>query len=136
MNGYDATVDYELRDRTAEVLVLLTNLSPNMKRRLGTKYTTTHNPVPRKKRKRMYNYTNNNSHNIRRLYDALVPMIGTKVGRNDAPTLAGKLLANLAMVPENAIGIRYVEGRLIENASRDAQVSNLVCNGILNQLSN
>lgn len=129
LTGYDATIDFELRDRSTEILVQLTNLSPDLKRRVGrrrcrstiTATTSAFDNVMVQTTKQ---------HNAR-LYESLLSMIRTKVGRNDASTLACQLLANLVMVPENLAGIMYIERRLINVASYDPNVANLLCNGVL-----
>jgi hypothetical protein len=61
------------------------------------------------------------------LYDSLIPILTTTVGRSDSSMLAVQLLRELAKAfDENKDGFLYVKGRLIELASRDARVSQLV----------
>jgi hypothetical protein len=61
------------------------------------------------------------------LYDSLIPILTTNVGRSDSSMLAVQLLRELAKaVDDNKAGFLYVKGRLIEIASRDARVSQLV----------
>ena len=61
------------------------------------------------------------------LYDALIPILTTNVGRSDSSMLAVQLLRELAKAfDDNKAGFLYVKGRLIEIASRDARVSQLV----------
>jgi len=116
--GYDATIDAELRDRSVELLIKLTALGPDLKRRVG--------------RGRL---SANGRHAINsRLYDALIAMLTSGSGRHDSPHLAGMLLSNLAVAPENRIGMMYVEGRVVDAAGRDANVANSVCNGVLNHI--
>jgi len=151
LNGYDATIDFELRDKSVELLIRLTNLSPDVKKRLGRCWVPFKNgdngSIRRASR------SNNNELNITkqdakegntggvrgyltmrpnaRLYESLVPMLSTKVGRNDASQLASRLLANLALVPENRVGMLYIEKKILELSCLDAHVA---CNGILNQI--
>jgi hypothetical protein len=108
--GYNATVDADARDRALDVLVPLLELdSPRMAARLGT-----------------------DSSGIRtRLYDALVPILTTNVGRNEASVLATQLIRELAQASdENKLGLQYVQSRLVELACRDARVSQLVWNDL------
>ena len=61
------------------------------------------------------------------LYDSLIPILTTNVGRSDSSLLAVQLLRELAKaVDENKDGSLYIKGRLIEIASRDARVSQVV----------
>ena len=61
-------------------------------------------------------------------------MLTCRTGRHDSAQLAGVLLSNLAVAPENRPGIQYMESRLVNAAGRDASVSNTVLNGILKWL--
>jgi hypothetical protein len=107
--GYDATVDTDVRDRALDVLVPLLELdSPRMAARLGF------DPVTGRARTR--------------LLDALVPILTTAVGRNEASMLASQLFRELGKAEENKEGLQYVQERLVELASRDARVSTLVWN--------
>lgn len=63
-----------------------------------------------------------------RLYDALLPILTTQVGRNEAPLLATQLLRELAKAEENKIGLLYLQGRLVALASHDQRVAHLVFN--------
>ena len=106
-NGYDASIDFEVRDRSVDILERLTSFSPDMKRRVGE-----HGP---------------------RLFDYLICMLSTDVGRSDARQLAGSVLANIAMVQENKqLGITYIEDKLLDLASKDANIANVVCNCLMN----
>lgn len=107
---YNATVDADARDRALDVLVPLLELdSPRMAARLGREAA-----------------------GIRtRLYAALVPILTTNVGRNEASALAAQLFRELAQAAdENKLGLQYVQSRLVELASRDARVSQLVWNDL------
>jgi hypothetical protein len=107
--GYDATVDTDVRDRALDVLVPLLELdSPRMAARLGF------DPVTGRVRTR--------------LLDALVPILTTAAGRNEASMLASQLFRELSKAEENKQGLQYVQERLVELASRDARVSQLVWN--------
>lgn len=112
--GYNSIVDFDCRDRALDVLVPLLELdSPRMAARLGRKTVT----------KGITSYSS-----IRvELYDSLIPILTTSVGRSDSSMLAVQLLRELAKaVDENKDGFLYIKGRLIEIASRDARVSQLV----------
>lgn len=107
--GYDATVDTDVRDRSLDVLVPLLELdSPRMAARLGID--------PETGRART------------RLLDALVPILTSAVGRNEASMLASQLFRELSKAEENKQGLDYVQERLVELASRDERVSQLVWN--------
>lgn len=117
-NGYDSSIDVDLRDRSVDLLVKLTAIGPDMKRRAG--------------RGRL---APSGRHGINsRLYDGLIAMLTCRTGRHDSAQLAGVLLSNLAVAPENRPGIQYMESRLVNAAGRDASVSNTVLNGILKWL--
>jgi hypothetical protein len=104
--GYNATVDVDARDRALDVLVTLMELdSPRMAARLGREAS-----------------------GIRTLlYDALIPILTTTIGRNEASALASQLFRELSKAKDaNKVGLQYVRSRLIELAGRDARVSQLV----------
>lgn len=109
--GYDATIDSDVRDRTLEVLVPLLELdSPRMAARIGRCCGNgTDADTPRLK-----------------LFDSLVPILTTNTGRSEASSLTIQLLRELKLAPENALGLEYIRPRLVELASRDARVSNLL----------
>jgi hypothetical protein len=107
--GYDASVDHDVRDRALEVLVPLLELdSPNLARRLGT--------MNQGRRPRL------------RLYDAILPILTTQVGRNEAPLLSAQLLRELAKAPENRMGSAYIQNRLCVLASSNPRVAHLYFN--------
>ena len=112
--GYNLTVDFDCRDRALDVLVPLLELdSPRMAVRVGRKFTK-------------QGITSSSSIRVE-LYDALIPILTTNVGRSDASVLAVQLLRELAKAADdNKDGFLYVKGRLIEIASRDARVSQVV----------
>ena len=100
--SYDERIDTDIRDRVLEILVPLLELdSPRMAARLGCRT---------------------------RLMDELVPILTTKVGRNEASMLAAQLFREISKSPDNRLGLLYVQGRLVELASRDPPVSQLVWN--------
>jgi hypothetical protein len=106
--GYDSTIDTDIRDRTLDVLVPLLELdSPSMAKRLGTKSN---------------GLVNN------RIFDAVVPILATKSGRNEAPLLAIQLLRELAKADQNKNGLMYIQERVIAIASSDARVAHLALN--------
>lgn len=106
--GYDALIDFEVRDRSMELLEKLSGLSADIKRKLGAIFPD--------------------------VYDYLMQILTTTVGRNDAPQVAGKILVNLAAVPENRPALMYIQSKLLVLAAKDANVANIACNSILNQL--
>mmetsp|Transcript_30970 Transcript_30970/g.71373 ORF Transcript_30970/g.71373 Transcript_30970/m.71373 type:complete len:169 (+) Transcript_30970:3-509(+) len=101
--GYDATVDTDLRDRSLDVLVPLVNHFPQDKDEYGG-CRGVHAFAPR-------------------LYDALVPILTTQVGRNDAPMLANSLLKALSRHPKNRDGLIYAQERILSLASKDARIA-------------
>jgi hypothetical protein len=109
--SYDATVDADVRDRALDILVPLLELdTPRMAARLGRDV--------------------NRSNQIqRRLFDMILPILTTTVGKtNEASLLASQVLRELSRAPENRLGLEYVQARLVELASRDARVAHLVWN--------
>jgi len=106
--GYDATVDTDARDRALDVLVPLLELdSPRLAGRLGRK--------------------SDDDNSLRtRLFDAVVPILTTTAGRTEASAGAAQLLRELARAETNQAGLDYVQTRLVELASRDPRVSQLV----------
>jgi hypothetical protein len=112
--GYNAVIDFDCRDRALDVLVPLLELdSPRMAIRLGQKLVkdgTGSRPTMRAE-----------------IYDSLIPILTTNVGRSDSPILAAQCLRELSKaVDENKNGFQYIKGRLVELASRDARVSQLI----------
>ena len=103
--GYDATVDTELRDRALDVLVPWLALDEHV---LSAKLGRTRDGRIQA-----------------RLYNAVVPILSTRVGRNDAPFLATQLLKYMASSSENDAGLLYIQDRILEVASRDARVAQL-----------
>jgi len=103
--GYDANVDTDLRDRALDVLVPWLSLDERI---LAEKLGRT-----------------SDGRIQTRLYDALVPILTTRVGRNDAPVLATQLLKYMASTSENEEGLLYIQDRMLELASRDARVAQL-----------
>ena len=102
--SYDERIDTDVRDRALEILVPLLELdSPRMATRLGSRFRGGK-------------------------LDAIVPILTTKVGRNEAGMLAAQLLREISKSPANRVGLRYVQSRLVELASRDPRVSQLVWN--------
>ena len=112
--GYNSIVDFDCRDRALDVLVPLLELdSPRMAARVG--------------RKSMQQGIASSGSIRVELYDSLIPILTTNVGRSDSSMLAVQLLRELAKAfDDNKAGFLYVKGRLIEIASRDARVSQLV----------
>jgi hypothetical protein len=106
--GYDASIDADVRDRALDVLVPLMELdSPRMAARLGV---------------------DSDGHPRLRLFDSILPILTTAVGRNEAQMMASQMLRELSKASENNVAFLYVQERLIELASKDARVSHLVWN--------
>ena len=63
-----------------------------------------------------------------RLYDALLPILAGQVGRSDSSLLALQMLKALAKAnnDNSRLGLVYIQERLVEMASRDARISQLV----------
>ena len=129
LGEYDSAVDYELRDRSLELLVKLTGLNNDLKVRVGRKIVTA--------------TTENLGINIvksvggtnPRLYEALVPALLTKVGRDATPQLAATLLSNLAMVPENQTGLLYAQRKILRAAGNaDPNLAKILHNSVLCQI--
>jgi hypothetical protein len=121
--GYDNSLDTDVRDRVLEVWVPLLELdSPALARRVGTqpaysssslRNTTVPRRVPRL-----------------RLWEALVPIVTTTSGRNDASTLAMHMIRELIRAPENQTGFSTIQGRLIAMASQDQRVAHWLWNHV------
>ncbi|KAL3921877.1 MAG: hypothetical protein SGARI_006577 [Bacillariaceae sp.] len=121
--GYDASVDTDVRDRSLEVLVPLCELdSPDMAKRLGTiKKKKTKDESLKKRSRRVVN---------NRIFDAVVPILDAKTGRNEAPLLATQLMRELSRAKENKWGLLYVQQRIISVASKDPRVAHLAFNDL------
>jgi len=100
--NYETTVDTEIRDRALDILQPLLELdSPRMAQRLG-QYST--------------------------LWNSLVPILTTSIGKADASSLASQIMRELNRAPENRTPILALQDRLVELASRNMRVSQLVWN--------
>jgi hypothetical protein len=110
-SGYDATVDTDLRDRALDVLVPWLSLDDA---HLAPKLAFSHPG-------------GGNQHKIQkpRFWNALVPILTTRVGRNDAPSLATQVLKYMASSSENQEGLLYIQEYILELASRDARIAQL-----------
>jgi hypothetical protein len=137
--GYDATIDTDMRDRALELLVPLMELdSPRMAVRLGTERTSTKKASSSSSAKasdgqKQAGAVNNESFNNfkprMRLLDAIVPILKSSAGRNEASLLASQLLRELSKAKENRVGLLTIQERLVELASNDNQrVSSVVWN--------
>jgi hypothetical protein len=115
MLGYNSSIDWEARDRALDVLVPLLELdSPRMASRLGGR-----EGIDEKRRIRIA------------LFDSLYPILTTNIGRSDASVLATQLLRELSRAGEdNREGFLSMQGCLVELASREARVSQLVWNDL------
>jgi hypothetical protein len=127
MGGYDANVDYELRDRSLEVLWKITNLSTEVTCRLGQKISL--------KLSQSFGVDESERHchlPNTRLYDSLIPILTTQIGRDQTSLFAAKIVLNLAKAPGNEMGLRYASKRIVSAASlADEQISNILCNAVL-----
>jgi len=61
-----------------------------------------------------------------RLYNALIPCLTTKVGRNDAQTLVCSIYKELGKNKLHQDGLLYVQERMIGLASKDARIAQIV----------
>eukprot|EP00977_Amphora_coffeiformis_P014232 scaffold3939_cov166-Amphora_coffeaeformis.AAC.21 len=107
--GYDATVDTDIRDRTLDILVPLLELdSPRIATRLGSRQQS--------------------SCTVRtQIWDSLLPILTTAVGRNEAPHLATQVFKELTKAPENRLGLIYVQERLLKLACKNERVAHTAC---------
>ena len=123
---YDSAVDYELRDRSLELLVKLTGLNADLKRRVGRKITTATTEDFG------INVVTKAEGTNPRLYEALIPSLTTKVGRDATPQLAATLLSHLAVVPENQTGLLYAQRKILRAAGNaDPNVAKILHNNVL-----
>jgi hypothetical protein len=135
---YDATIDCDMRDRSCDLLIRLTDLSTGLKRKLGM--ASSMSGMARRKNDALLSESilSDESSSSRRmnvrLYDSLLPMISSVSLKGDAGAAAVRLLSNLAQVPENKAGILYVERKLIRKAGSDPHIAKLACNGVFDRL--
>ena len=107
--GYDATVDTDIRDRTLDILVPLIELdSPRIAARLGS-------------------HAQGNCAVRTQMWDSLLPILTTGVGRNEAPHLATQVFKELTKAPENRLGLIYVQERLLKLACKNERVAHTAC---------
>jgi len=126
LGGYDIAVDYEVRDRSVEILQKLTDMSDDLKRRVGRKFVVSQTDDFDVNVVRYAGQLNT------RLYDAILPALTTKVGRDHTSQFAAKLLSNLSSVEDNLNGIRYIERKLLRAMDNVTPViSHIISNKIL-----
>eukprot|EP00558_Chaetoceros_sp_UNC1202_P004087 CAMPEP_0197245890 /NCGR_PEP_ID=MMETSP1429-20130617/10534_1 /TAXON_ID=49237 /ORGANISM="Chaetoceros sp., Strain UNC1202" /LENGTH=166 /DNA_ID=CAMNT_0042706465 /DNA_START=32 /DNA_END=532 /DNA_ORIENTATION=+ len=126
LGGYDISVDYEVRDRSTEILLKLTDMSDDIKKRVGRKIILKATDKIEVDVAMATNQPNT------RFYDAIIPALTTKVGRDQTPQLAARLLSSLAKVDENRKGIMYAERRILRAANvADAPISDILFNNVL-----
>jgi len=144
MAGYDNTVDYELRDRSLELLVKLAALSSDLKRRIGQRMTVCQSSdcfgvdeavidelVLEEKEGESSSSSSSTMPNTR-FYDAILPALTTKVGRDHTPQLAAQLLADMATIHDNRVGIMYIQRKVLRAASScDTYVAHILMKGVL-----
>lgn len=130
LGGYDMSVDYEVRDRSVELLQKITELSDDLKRRAGRKIVITQSDSFSVDVAKTTNVPST------RFYDAIVPMLTTKTGREHTPLFAAKLLAQLASVEENRKGIMYVERKIIHaTTTAQKEVTQILVKDVLRKLN-
>jgi hypothetical protein len=120
--GYDSTVDADVRDRALDLLVPLLELdSPRLAKRLGS----TESDDQEQNKRLGYGRPQI------RLFDALMCILVSRAGRNEAPILATQLLRELAKAPENRVSLLYIQSRMLRLASRDpARLAHLAMNDL------
>ena len=131
LGGYDSAVDWELRDRSIELLEKLTSLSTDLKQRVGRKILSTPSDEYGISVAKATDIANT------KLYDSIIPALTTKVGREQTPLLTAKFLRNLSSVPENSCGVMYLHRKLLKavttNAIQNEEVSDIIFNDVLNR---
>ena len=126
LGGYDIAVDYEVRDRSVEILQKLTDMSDDLKRRVGRKFVVSQTDDFD------VNVVRDTGQLNTRLDDAILRALTMQVGRDHTSQFAAKLLSNLAAVEDNLNGIRYMERKLLlamDNAT--PVISHIISNKIL-----
>ena len=100
--------------RTLDVLVPLLELdSPRLAERLGSRSDNDEGPPRCVVRTQ--------------LWDALLPILTSSAGRNEAPHLATQLFRELTKAPKNRLGFLYVQERLLKLACKDPRVAHTAC---------
>jgi hypothetical protein len=131
LGGYDVSVDYEIRDRSIEILQKVTDLSDDLKRRFGRRMIVTPSDEFELCSVKITDQLNT------RLYDSLIPALTSKVGRDHTPNFAAYLLANLASIDDNLSGLLYAERRILRAAtslSPESAVSKILFNNVLGRI--
>ena len=126
LGGYDIAVDYEVRDRSIEILQKLTDLSDDLKKRAGRKIVISHTESYSVDVAKVTNQP------CTRLYDAVIPALTTNVGRDHTALFAARFLANLASVEENINGIQYAERKILKaTTTTNSEISAILFNDVL-----
>lgn len=131
LGGYDVSVDYEIRDRSIEILQKVTDSSDDLKRRFGRRMIASQSDKFELCSVKITDQLNT------RLYDALIPALTSKVGREHTPNFAASLLANLASIDDNLPGLLYAERRILRAAaslSSESAVSKILFNDVLGRM--
>lgn len=68
-----------------------------------------------------------------RLYNSLLPCLQTKVGRNDAQILCSGIVKALGKTEEHQDGLLYAQMRMVELASKDVRVAEVVLGSLYTQ---
>ncbi len=129
LGGYDIQVDYEVRDRSVEILQKLTDFSDELKIRVGKKIVITPSDNYNVDKATVFNQP------CTRLYDAILPALTTKVGRDHTAQFAAKFLANLASVEENRPGILYAERKILKATTMvSPEIATILFNEVLEKV--
>jgi len=129
LGGYDMSVDYEVRDRSVEILQKITSMSGALKIRAGRKIVISQTDSCTVDVAKTTNLP------CTRLYDAIIPMLTTRAGREHTPLFAAKLLSQLASVEENRTGIMYSERRVVfALTSANKEVIQILVKDVLRKL--
>ena len=129
LGGYDMSVDYEVRDRSIEILQKITSMSDDLKIRAGRKIVITPSDSCTIDISKTTNLL------CTRLFDAIIPMLTTRSGREHTPLFAAKLLAQLASVEDNRKGIMYCERKVVHAlTSANKEVTQVLINDVLRKL--
>ncbi len=135
LGTYDTIVDPDPRDRSLDFLVKLTALNDDLKVRVGKKI------MAKKTAKYGIFVAEPRNQPNTKLYDSIIPVLTTKVGRDQAPLLAAKLLQNLASVPQNLYGIMYLQRKITKALMNpfgaiqyNKVIQDIILNGVLGKV--
>lgn len=136
VGSYDSLIDHEVRDRAIEILSKLTGLNDDLKVRVGKKII-----AKQTDKYGIFVTTSMNQPNTK-LYDAIIPALTTKVGRDQTPLFAAKLLQNLASSAQNRIGIMYLQRKIskalmtpFSSISSNETIQEILLNKVLDKVA-